>query len=154
MNIIPFPLRLDLKLWWEYAAPGECHYTLSMVSFSWGLKHRNVWNFKIPGHFFVRSTDLLSLPNVNPDSAFGMQVQREHINYKISQFLWNMEFFMICVGVDRRGPQRLTRGEFSSILVSNLRLFGTTTDQILTLMLCRWAFRQLCCTRRARERGE
>ena len=112
MNMIPFPLRLDLKLWWEYAAPGECHYTLSMVSFSWGLKHGNVWNFKIPGHFFVRSTDLLSLPNVNPDSAFGMQVQREHTNYKISQFLWNMEFFMICVGVDRRGPQRLTRGEF------------------------------------------
>jgi len=26
------------------------------------------------GHFFVRSTDLLSLPNVNPDSGFGMQV--------------------------------------------------------------------------------
>ena len=26
------------------------------------------------GHFFVRSTDLLSLPNVNPDTAFGMQV--------------------------------------------------------------------------------
>ena len=115
---------------------------------------RNVWNFKIPGHFFVRSTDLLSLPNVNPDTAFGMQVQREHINYKISQFLWNMEFFMICVGVDRRGPQRLTRGEFSSILVFNFILFGTTTDQILTLMLSRWAFRQLSCTRRARERGE
>jgi len=29
------------------------------------------------GHFFVRSTDLLSLPNVNPDSAFGMQVSIE-----------------------------------------------------------------------------
>merc|ERR1719339_685751 len=29
------------------------------------------------GHFFVRSTDLLSLPNVNPDSAFGMQVAIE-----------------------------------------------------------------------------
>ena len=28
------------------------------------------------GHFFVRSTDLLSLPNVNPDSGFGMQVRR------------------------------------------------------------------------------
>ena len=27
------------------------------------------------GHFFVRSTDLLSLPNVNPDSGFGMQVK-------------------------------------------------------------------------------
>jgi len=29
------------------------------------------------GHFFVRSTDLLSLPNVNPDTAFGMQVAIE-----------------------------------------------------------------------------
>merc|ERR1719402_1691887 len=29
------------------------------------------------GHFFVWSTDLLSLPNVNPDSAFGMQVSIE-----------------------------------------------------------------------------
>lgn len=26
------------------------------------------------GNFFVRSTDLLSLPNVNPDAGFGMQV--------------------------------------------------------------------------------
>lgn len=26
------------------------------------------------GHFFVRSTDLLALPNVNPDAGFGMQV--------------------------------------------------------------------------------
>ena len=26
------------------------------------------------GNFFVRSTDLLSLPNCNPDSGFGMQV--------------------------------------------------------------------------------
>lgn len=29
------------------------------------------------GNFFVRSTDLLSLPNVNPDSGFGMQVAIE-----------------------------------------------------------------------------
>ena len=26
------------------------------------------------GNFFVRSTDLLSLPNVNPDAGYGMQV--------------------------------------------------------------------------------
>lgn len=26
------------------------------------------------GNFFVRSTDLLSLPNVNPDAGFGMQI--------------------------------------------------------------------------------
>ena len=26
------------------------------------------------GNFFVRSTDLLSLPNINPDAGFGMQM--------------------------------------------------------------------------------
>ncbi len=29
------------------------------------------------GNFFVRSTDLLALPNVNPDAGFGMQVSIE-----------------------------------------------------------------------------
>ncbi len=29
------------------------------------------------GNFFVRSTDLLALPNVNPDSGFGMQIAIE-----------------------------------------------------------------------------
>ena len=29
------------------------------------------------GNFFVRSTDLLSLPNVNPDHSFGMQIAIE-----------------------------------------------------------------------------
>lgn len=29
------------------------------------------------GNFFVRSTDLLSLPNVNPDAGFGMQINYE-----------------------------------------------------------------------------
>lgn len=29
------------------------------------------------GNFFVRSTDLLSLPNVNPDAGFGMQIAIE-----------------------------------------------------------------------------
>ena len=29
------------------------------------------------GNFFVRSTDLLAMANVNPDSAIGVQVQLE-----------------------------------------------------------------------------
>lgn len=29
------------------------------------------------GNFFVRSTDLLALANVNPDAAFGVQVQMD-----------------------------------------------------------------------------
>lgn len=26
------------------------------------------------GNFFVRTTDLLALPNINPDAGFGMQI--------------------------------------------------------------------------------
>lgn len=36
------------------------------------------------GNFFVRSTDLLSLPNINPDAGFGVQVSIEDnldVNY-------------------------------------------------------------------------
>lgn len=33
------------------------------------------------GNFFVRSTDLLSLPNVNPDAGFGMQVRMDISGY-------------------------------------------------------------------------
>lgn len=29
------------------------------------------------GNFFVRSTDLLSLPNINPDAGFGLQISYE-----------------------------------------------------------------------------
>ena len=29
------------------------------------------------GNFFVRSTDLLALPNINPDAGFGMQMAIE-----------------------------------------------------------------------------
>ena len=45
------------------------------------------------GHFFVRSTDLLSLPNVNPDSGFGMQVcwiQKILVNPFIFVFLYQV----------------------------------------------------------------
>jgi len=36
------------------------------------------------GNFFVRSTDLLSLPNISPDAGFGVQVSIEDtldVNY-------------------------------------------------------------------------
>jgi hypothetical protein len=39
------------------------------------------------GHFFVRSTDLLSLPNVNPDAGFGMQVHGNVANPESGAFL-------------------------------------------------------------------
>lgn len=38
------------------------------------LVRRGVTIHTFHGNFFVRSTDLLSLPNVSPDAAFGMQL--------------------------------------------------------------------------------
>ena len=35
------------------------------------------------GHFFVRSPDLLSLPNVNPDAGFAMHVSLEESLHNI-----------------------------------------------------------------------
>merc|ERR1712018_629063 len=51
------------------------------------------------GNFFVRSTDLLSLPNINPDAGFGMQVSLNLFLYIInfrwgySEELFNETFF-------------------------------------------------------------
>lgn len=42
------------------------------------------------GNFFVRSTDLLSLPNINPDAGFGLQVSFQ--THKI-YFLIKLIFF-------------------------------------------------------------
>ena len=60
----------------------------------------------------MRSTDLLSLPNVNPDSAFGMQVN-QHETEDMYKYLWIAlkVFQYIYLGFDRRGPQGLTGGE-------------------------------------------
>jgi hypothetical protein len=45
------------------------------------------------GHFFVRSTDLLSLPNVNPDAGFGMQV-----SFKFRIIFNYLLYSMYCTG--------------------------------------------------------
>lgn len=39
--------------------------------------HRGIAIHTFHGNFFVRSTDLLSLPNVSPDAGFGMQLTIE-----------------------------------------------------------------------------
>ena len=54
------------------------------------------------GNFFVRSTDLLSLPNINPDSGFAMQASFFEIFYDTqlfyNYFLMNYDpFDLFCV---------------------------------------------------------
>lgn len=51
---------LTRKIGFESVMRIRCTHGLSIHSFH--------------GNFFVRSTDLLSLPNINPDAGFGLQV--------------------------------------------------------------------------------
>ena len=51
---------LTRKIGFESVMRVRCTHGLSIHSFH--------------GNFFVRSTDLLSLPNINPDAGFGLQV--------------------------------------------------------------------------------
>jgi len=46
-----------------------------MVDIYFLLKGLSIHTFH--GNFFVRSTDLLSLPNISPDAGFGVQVSIE-----------------------------------------------------------------------------
>lgn len=51
------------------------------------------------GNFFVRSTDLLSLPNINPDAGFGLQVSFWFKKKKLIKFLKSI-FFSIQISYE------------------------------------------------------
>ncbi|XP_051176708.1 protein transport protein Sec24A isoform X2 [Leptopilina boulardi] len=55
------------------------------------------------GNFFVRSTDLLSLPNVNPDAGFGMQVS---IDENLSD-VQNISFQAALLYTSSKGERRI-----------------------------------------------
>lgn len=52
-----------------------CIYKISTERFLLLVSGLTIHSFH--GNFFVRSTDLLSLPNINPDAGFGMQISIE-----------------------------------------------------------------------------
>ena len=56
----------------RFATLFALHYNLNL-----NLNFRGLSIHTFHGNFFVRSTDLLSLPNVNPDAGFGMQIAIE-----------------------------------------------------------------------------
>lgn len=54
------------------------------------------------GNFFVRSTDLLSLPNVNPDAGFGMQITYEESLTKIKTVCFQAALLYTSSKAERR----------------------------------------------------
>ena len=47
------------------------------------------------GHFFVRAPDLLSLPNVNPDAGYAMQLCIEETLHNIHAAVFQVGDFII-----------------------------------------------------------
>uniref|UniRef100_A0A182PQ87 Uncharacterized protein n=1 Tax=Anopheles epiroticus TaxID=199890 RepID=A0A182PQ87_9DIPT len=54
------------------------------------------------GNFFVRSTDLLSLPNVNPDAGFGMQITYEESLTKVKTVCFQAALLYTSSKAERR----------------------------------------------------
>ena len=146
-------LRLDLKLWWEYVVQEGCPCTRStVIIFSFFFKILTLKTFA--GHFFVRSTDLLSLPNVNPDSAFGMQVRDQDpyvyivVNDDLPPFYLEGQFNFLNVsfiGFYRGRPKRLAGGELSGCSSLHVEQGGEEDKVCMNLLsLLIIVFRILC----------
>ena len=61
------------------------------------------------GNFFVRSTDLLSLPNINPDAGFAMQMSIEdtidstYFSFQAALLYTSSKGTVFCYIYDRAG---------------------------------------------------
>ncbi|KZC04482.1 Protein transport protein Sec24B, partial [Dufourea novaeangliae] len=77
------------------------------------------------GNFFVRTTDLLSLPNVNPDAGFGMQISIEE-NLSDVQ---NVCFQAALLYTSSKGERRIRVHTLCLPVVSNLSDVLHSADQ-------------------------
>uniref|UniRef100_A0A0A9X976 Protein transport protein Sec24A n=4 Tax=Lygus hesperus TaxID=30085 RepID=A0A0A9X976_LYGHE len=77
------------------------------------------------GNFFVRSTDLLSLPNVNPDAGFGMQVS---IDENLTD-LQNVCFQAALLYTSSKGERRIRVHTLCLPIASNLSDVLHSADQ-------------------------
>ncbi|XP_011496986.1 PREDICTED: protein transport protein Sec24A [Ceratosolen solmsi marchali] len=77
------------------------------------------------GNFFVRSTDLLSLPNINPDAGFGMQVSIEE-NLSDMQ---NVAFQVALLYTSSTGERRIRVHTLCLPISSNLSDILYSADQ-------------------------
>uniref|UniRef100_L7M0D9 Putative vesicle coat complex copii subunit sfb3 n=1 Tax=Rhipicephalus pulchellus TaxID=72859 RepID=L7M0D9_RHIPC len=88
------------------------------------------------GNFFVRSTDLLSLPNVNPDAGFGMQIAIEE-----SLADCNLACFQAAVlYTSSRGERRIRVHTLCLPVTAMLQdILGSVDQEAVMGMLCKMA---------------
>ncbi|EEC01403.1 protein transport protein Sec24A, putative [Ixodes scapularis] len=88
------------------------------------------------GNFFVRATDLLSLPNVNPDAGFGMQIAIEE-----SLTDCNLACFQAAVlYTSSRGERRIRVHTLSLPVTALLQdILGSIDQEAVVGLLCKMA---------------
>ncbi|XP_064099698.1 protein transport protein Sec24A-like isoform X2 [Macrobrachium nipponense] len=77
------------------------------------------------GNFFVRSTDLLSLPNINPDAGFGMQVNIEEPLHNIRTACFQAALLY----TSSRGERRIRVHTLCLPVSPNVHEIVTSVDQ-------------------------
>lgn len=97
------------------------------------------------GNFFVRSTDLLSLPNVNPDAGYGMQISYEEsltdvkticfqaaLLYTNSEGERRIRVHTICLPVTASLPEVMHSADTEAIigLLSKMAVDRSTTSSL------------------------
>ena len=86
-------------------------------------KGLSITNFH--GHFFVRSPDLVSLPNINPDAGFAMQVNIEEPLHNIR----NVSFQAAVLYTSSKGERRIRVHTFCLPVTGNVHDVVNTVDQ-------------------------
>lgn len=84
------------------------------------------------GNFFVRSTDLLSLPNVNPDAGYGMQLTYEETLTDIKTVCFQAALLY----TSSKGERRIRVHTLNVPIVSSLQevMYGADVHAILGLL--------------------
>ena len=77
------------------------------------------------GNFFVRSTDLLALPNVNPDAGFGLQINIEESLSDVS----NVAFQAAVLYTSSKSERRIRIHTYSMPVTKNMNEIMNGADQ-------------------------
>ncbi|BFZ17692.1 hypothetical protein BsWGS_20731 [Bradybaena similaris] len=83
------------------------------------------------GNFFVRSTDLLSLPNINPDAGFGMQISIEDNLTESS----TVSFQAALLYTSSKGERRIRVHTLCVPVTDQLSEIFTSVDQLAVVSL-------------------
>lgn len=121
-----FPSFFKSPYWMPYFQPSSSTLHHSFFPFNRATRGLAITNFH--GNFFVRSTDLLSLPNINPDAGFGMQVN-------IEEPLHNIRTACFQAALLYTSSKGEWGGNCAQVWKSNLKIKAGTTQPLLWMNL-------------------